>query len=164
MRFLITGTAGFIGFHLAKRLLADGHEVQGVDGMTPYYDVELKKARHAELAKSNHFTAHTLMLEDETRLAAVYKAAKPDIVVHLAAQAGVRYSLENPRAYVDSNLVGTFNVLELLRKNPPKHFLLASTSSVYGANEVMPFRETDRADFPITLYAATKKADRKSVV
>lgn len=158
MRFLITGTAGFIGFHLAKRLLADGHEVQGVDGMTPYYDVELKKARHAELAKSNHFTAHTLMLEDETRLAAVYKAAKPDIVVHLAAQAGVRYSLENPRAYVDSNLVGTFNVLELLRKNPPKHFLLASTSSVYGANEVMPFRETDRADFPITLYAATKKA------
>lgn len=158
MRFLITGTAGFIGFHLAKRLLADGHEVQGVDGMTPYYDVELKKARHAQLAKSNHFTAHTLMLEDETRLAAVYKAAKPDIVVHLAAQAGVRYSLENPRAYVDSNLVGTFNVLELLRKNPPKHFLLASTSSVYGANEVMPFRETDRADFPITLYAATKKA------
>lgn len=158
MRFLITGTAGFIGFHLAKRLLADGHEVQGVDGMTPYYDVELKKARHAQLAKSNHFTAHTLMLEDEARLAAVYKAAKPDIVVHLAAQAGVRYSLENPRAYVDSNLVGTFNVLELLRKNPPKHFLLASTSSVYGANETMPFKETDRADFPITLYAATKKA------
>jgi UDP-glucuronate 4-epimerase len=158
MRFLITGTAGFIGFHLAKRLLADGHEVQGVDGMTPYYDVELKKARHAELAKSNHFTAHTLMLEDEARLATVYAAAKPDIVVHLAAQAGVRYSLENPRAYVDSNLVGTFNVLELLRKNPPKHFLLASTSSVYGANETMPFKETDRADFPITLYAATKKA------
>jgi UDP-glucuronate 4-epimerase len=158
MRFLITGTAGFIGFHLAKRLLADGHEVQGVDGMTPYYDVTLKKARHAELAKSNHFTAHTLMLEDEARLASVYTSAKPDIVVHLAAQAGVRYSLENPRAYVDSNLVGTFNLLELLRKNPPKHFLLASTSSVYGANEVMPFRETDRADFPITLYAATKKA------
>src|SRR6185312_3032461 len=158
MRFLITGTAGFIGFHLAKRLLADGHEVQGVDGMTPYYDVALKKARHAELAKSNHFTAHTLMLEDEARLAEVYKAAKPDIVVHLAAQAGVRYSLENPRAYVDSNLVGTFNLLELLRKDPPKHFLLASTSSVYGANETMPFKETDRADFPITLYAATKKA------
>ncbi len=158
MRFLITGTAGFIGFHLAKRLLADGHEVQGVDGMTPYYDVELKKKRHASLAKSNRFTAHTLMLEDEARLASVYAGAKADIVVHLAEQAGVRYSLENPRAYVDSNLVGTFNLLELLRKNPPKHFLLASTSSVYGANEKMPFLETDRADFPMTLYAATKKA------
>jgi UDP-glucuronate 4-epimerase len=158
MRFFITGTSGFIGFHLARRLLKDGHEVQGVDGMTPYYDVELKKARQKLLAQSNRFTAHTLMLEDEARLAAVYTAAKPDIVVHLAAQAGVRYSLENPRAYVDSNVVGTFNLLELMRAAPPKHFLYASTSSVYGANETMPFRETDRADFPITLYAATKKA------
>jgi UDP-glucuronate 4-epimerase len=158
MRFLITGTAGFIGFHLARRLLADGHEVQGIDGMTPYYDVELKKKRHALLARSNRFTAHTLMLEDEGRLASVYEAAKPDIVVHLAGQAGVRYSLENPRAYVDSNLVGTFNLLELMRKNPPRHFLFASTSSVYGANETMPFRETDRADFPVSLYAATKKS------
>jgi UDP-glucuronate 4-epimerase len=158
MRFLITGTAGFIGFHLAKRLLADGHDVQGVDGMTPYYDVALKKKRQALLTKSNRFTAHTLMLEDEARLASVYAEAKPDVVVHLAAQAGVRYSLENPRAYVDTNLVGTFNLLELLRKNPPKHFLLASTSSVYGANDKMPFLEVDRADFPMTLYAATKKA------
>jgi len=158
MRFLITGTSGFIGFHLAQRLLQDGHEVQGVDGMTPYYDVELKKRRQSELVKSNRFTAHTLMLEDEARLSSVYMDAKPDIVVHLAAQAGVRYSLENPRAYVDSNLVGTFNLLELMRKVPPQHFLLASTSSVYGANEKMPFVETDRADFPITLYAATKKA------
>ncbi len=158
MRYLITGTSGFIGFHLAERLLKDGHEVQGVDGMTPYYDVELKKARQTLLARSNRFTAHTLMLEDEARLAAVYTAAKPDIVVHLAAQAGVRYSLENPRAYVDSNLVGTFNLLELLRKHPPKHFLFASTSSIYGANEKMPFQETDRADFPTTIYAATKKA------
>jgi UDP-glucuronate 4-epimerase len=158
MRFLITGTSGFIGFHLARRLLKDGHEVQGVDGMTPYYDVELKKARQTLLAQSNRFTAHTLMLEDEARLAAVYAAAKPDIVVHLAAQAGVRYSLENPRAYVDSNLVGTFNLLELMRGAPSRHFLYASTSSIYGANDRMPFRETDRADFPITLYAATKKA------
>lgn len=158
MRFLITGTAGFIGFHLAKRLLADGHDVQGVDGLTPYYDVALKKKRQALLTKSNRFTAHTLMLEDEVRLASVYAEAKPDIVVHLAAQAGVRYSLENPRTYVDTNLVGTFNLLELLRKNPPKHFLLASTSSVYGANDKMPFLETDRADLPMTLYAATKKA------
>jgi UDP-glucuronate 4-epimerase len=158
MRFLITGTAGFIGFHLARRLLKDGHEVQGIDGMTPYYDVELKKKRHALLAQSNRFTAHILMIEDEARLASVYDAAKPDVVVHLAGQAGVRYSLENPRAYVDSNLVGTFNLLELMRKNPPRHFLFASTSSVYGANETMPFRETDRADFPVSLYAATKKS------
>ncbi len=132
--------------------------MQGIDGMTPYYDVELKKARQALLTKSNRFIAHKLMLEDEPRLASVYAAAKPDIVVHLAAQAGVRYSLENPRAYVDSNIVGTFNLLELMRRDPPKHFLLASTSSVYGANEKMPFVETDRTDFPITLYAATKKA------
>jgi UDP-glucuronate 4-epimerase len=158
MRFLITGTAGFIGFHLAKRLLADGHDVQGVDGLTPYYDVTLKKKRQGLLTKSNRFTAHTLMLEDEARLGSVYAEAKPDVVVHLAAQAGVRYSLENPRAYVDTNLIGTFNLLELLRKNPPKHFLLASTSSVYGANDKMPFLETDRADLPMTLYAATKKA------
>jgi UDP-glucuronate 4-epimerase len=158
MRFLITGTAGFIGFHLATRLLAEGHEVQGVDGMTPYYDVELKKKRHALLAQSNRFTAHLMMLQDEARLASVYRAAKPDIVVHLAAQAGVRYSLENPRAYVDSNLVGTFNLLELMRREPPKHFLFGSTSSVYGANDKMPFVETDRTDFPITLYAATKKS------
>jgi UDP-glucuronate 4-epimerase len=158
MRFLVTGTSGFIGFHLAQRLLKDGHEVQGIDGMTPYYDVELKKARQKLLAQSNRFTAHTLMLEDEARLAAVYAAAKPDIVVHLAAQAGVRYSLENPRAYVDSNIAGTFNLLQLMRGMPPQHFLYASTSSIYGANEKMPFQETDRADFPITLYAATKKA------
>lgn len=158
MRVLITGTAGFIGFHLARRLLADGHEVQGVDGMTAYYDVELKKKRHALLAQSNRFTAHILMLEEEARLAAVFAEAKADVVFHLAAQAGVRYSLENPRAYVDSNLVGTFNVLDLVRQHKPKHFLVASTSSVYGANETMPFRETDRADYPMTLYAATKKS------
>lgn len=158
MRVLITGTAGFIGFHLARRLLADGHEVQGVDGMTAYYDVELKKKRHALLAQSNRFTAHILMLEEEARLAAVFAEAKADVVFHLAAQAGVRYSLENPRAYVNSNLVGTFNVLDLVRQHKPKHFLVASTSSVYGANETMPFRETDRADYPMTLYAATKKS------
>jgi UDP-glucuronate 4-epimerase len=158
MRFLVTGTAGFIGFHLARRLLADGHVVQGVDGMTPYYDVELKKARHGLLARSNRFTAHTLMLEDEARLAAIVAEAKPDVIVHLAAQAGVRYSLENPRAYLDSNLVGTFNLLELARRHKPRHFFFGSTSSVYGANTETPFKEIDRTDHPLSLYAATKKA------
>src|ERR1700687_2768929 len=158
MRFLVTGTAGFIGFHLARRLLADAHVVQGVDGMTPYYDVELKKARQVLLARSNRFTAHVLMLEDEERLAAIVAEAKPDVIVHLAAQAGVRYSLENPRAYVDSNLIGTFNLLELARRHKPRHFIFGSTSSVYGANVETPFKETDRADHPLSLYAATKKA------
>jgi len=132
--------------------------VQGVDGLTPYYDVELKKARERMLAKSNRFTAHTLMLEDEPRLAAVVAEAKADVIVHLAAQAGVRYSLENPRAYVGSNLVGTFNLLELARRHKPRHFIFGSTSSVYGANIEAPFKETSRADHPLSLYAATKKA------
>jgi UDP-glucuronate 4-epimerase len=158
MRFLITGTAGFIGFNLAKRLLADGHDVQGVDALTPYYDVELKKRRHAVLAGSNRFTAHIAHLEDGELLAEIHAAAKPDVIVHLAAQAGVRYSLENPDAYVRSNIDGTFNLLEIMRPSPPKHFMFASTSSVYGANREMPFHETDRADHPLTLYAATKKA------
>ncbi len=158
MRFLITGTAGFIGFHLAKRLLADGHEVQGVDALTPYYDVELKKKRHAVLAGSNRFTAHIAHLEDGELIAEIHAAAKPDVIVHLAAQAGVRYSLENPEAYVRSNVDGTFNLLEVMRPSPPKHFMFASTSSVYGANKLMPFVETERADHPLTLYAATKKA------
>ncbi|HLL28734.1 MAG TPA: NAD-dependent epimerase/dehydratase family protein [Xanthobacteraceae bacterium] len=158
MRFLVTGIAGFIGFHLTRRLLADGHVVQGVDGMTPYYDVELKKARQGILAKSNRFTTHTLMLEDEARLTAVVAEAKPDVIVHLAAQAGVRYSLENPRAYVGSNLVGTFNLLELARRHKPRHFIFGSTSSVYGAGEEVPFKETSDSDHPLSLYAATKKS------
>lgn len=158
MRFLITGTAGFIGFHLAKRLLADGHDVQGIDALTPYYDVELKKTRHAVLAGSNRFTAHIAHLEDGELIAEIHAAAKPDVIVHLAAQAGVRYSLENPEAYIRSNVDGTFNLLEIMRPSPPKHFMFASTSSVYGANREMPFRENERADHPLTLYAATKKA------
>lgn len=161
---LITGVAGFIGYHLARRLLADGWVVIGIDGMTDYYDVRLKQARLARLqgaggAGANAFRFHEVMLEDAPRIADIFAQAKPDVVVHLAAQAGVRYSLENPRAYIDSNLTGTFNVMEGVRESAPRHFLAASTSSVYGANTEMPFAETQRADHPITLYAATKKAN-----
>jgi UDP-glucuronate 4-epimerase len=153
----ITGTAGFIGFHLARRLLAEGWTVAGYDGITPYYDVTLKHARHAALLQSPGFTATEAMLEDNAALSAAVTAAAPDVIVHLAAQAGVRYSLENPRAYVDANLTGTFNLLEAARAARVRHCLIASTSSVYGANPQMPFRETDHADMPMTLYAATKR-------
>jgi UDP-glucuronate 4-epimerase len=155
MRILVTGAAGFIGFHVSRRLLADGHEVDGYDGMTPYYDVRLKEARWAELRRWPRFRGCVAMLEDAEALGA-FAVPAPDVIVHLAAQAGVRYSLENPRAYIDANLVGTYNVLELSRG--VRHLLIASTSSVYGANRTLPFRETDRADHPLTLYAATKKA------
>jgi UDP-glucuronate 4-epimerase len=158
MRILITGTAGFIGFHLARKLIALGHAVTGIDGMTPYYDVSLKRRRHSILNQTPSFVAHELMLEDVPALAEVWKATNPDVVIHLAAQAGVRYSLENPRAYIDANLIGSFNILELVRSMPVRHLLIASTSSVYGANPEMPFRESDKADSPLTLYAATKKA------
>ena len=158
MRFLLTGTAGFIGFHLARRLLADGHAVTGIDGITPYYDQALKRARLARLADSAQFTAHELMLEQAGPLADIVAAAAPEIVVHLAAQAGVRYSIENPRAYIDSNIIGTFNLLEALRARPCRHLLAASTSSVYGANKQQPFEEGHSTDQPVSLYAATKKA------
>ncbi len=158
MRILVTGAAGFIGFHLARRLLAEGHEVAGVDGMTPYYDPALKDARLAQLRPHNGFSFERAMLEDMPALTAAFERASPEVIVHLAAQAGVRYSLENPRAYVDANLVGAFNLLELARQARPRHLLFASTSSVYGANAKRPFEETDRADYPLTLYAASKKA------
>jgi UDP-glucuronate 4-epimerase len=159
MRIFVTGSAGFIGFHLARRLLAAGHQVDGYDGMTPYYDVELKRARLAILNAMSGFRAHTAMLEDMDALTKAVETSAPEVIVHLAAQAGVRYSLENPRAYVDSNLVGAFNVLEAARAHSVRHLLMASTSSVYGANQRMPFREDDKADRPLTLYAATKKAN-----
>lgn len=159
MRIFVTGSAGFIGFHLARRLLEAGHQVDGYDGMTTYYGLELKQARLAILKDMSGFRQHIAMLEDMAALESAVETAAPDVIVHLAAQAGVRYSLENPRAYVDSNLVGGFNVLECARKHPVRHLLMASTSSVYGANERMPFREDDKADHPLTLYAATKKAN-----
>ena len=158
MRILVTGAAGFIGFHLCRRLLADGHRVFGLDGLTRYYDLTLKDARLAELRPHNTFSFDEVMLEDMAGMIAAFERAAPEVVVHLAAQAGVRYSLENPRAYVDSNLVGTFNVLELAKAAKVGHLLLASTSSIYGASEKRPFEETDRADYPLTLYAASKKA------
>lgn len=158
MKVLITGTAGFIGFHLARRLLDDGHFVAGFDGLTPYYDVALKQARHALLKRSNGFAEHIGQLEDMAALERAADAAEPDVIVHLAGQAGVRYSIDHPRTYTDSNLVGSFNILELARARQPRHLLLASTSSVYGANEDMPFAEAHQADYPLTFYAATKKA------
>ena len=157
MRFLVTGSAGFIGFHLCRRLIALGHMVDGLDGMTDYYDPALKRARHAVLSTTNQFRAHETMLEDMEALTRVIGEARPDIVVHLAAQAGVRYSIEEPRSYVSANVVGTFNLLEALRAAPASHLMLASTSSVYGAN-AMPFSEADRTDHPLSFYAATKKA------
>jgi len=158
VKYLVTGTAGFIGFHVAKLLISQGHEVAGIDGMTPYYDVQLKRRRHQALLQSPNFTAHEFLLEDAARLSETYAAFAPEIIIHLAAQAGVRYSLENPRAYIEANIVGTFNILETARELPPLHLMLASTSSVYGANTKIPFVESDRTDHPLTLYAATKKA------
>lgn len=157
-RAFVTGGAGFIGFHVCQRLLDDGWIVHNIDGMTPYYDVTLKERRLGILKQNRSFHSQVISLENYRALESAYMQARPDVVIHLAAQAGVRYSIENPRAYLDSNLVGTFNLLELTRQLRPRHLLLASTSSVYGANERMPFGETDRADEPLTLYAATKKA------
>jgi UDP-glucuronate 4-epimerase len=157
-RIFITGTAGFIGYHLARALLDEGHAVAGFDGMTDYYDVRLKQRRHAMLLQKPGFTATEAMLEDSVALDAAVDACAPDVVVHLAAQAGVRYSLENPRAYVDANVMGTFNVMEAARRHSVAHLMMASTSSVYGANTDMPFVETHKADTPMTIYAATKKA------
>jgi UDP-glucuronate 4-epimerase len=158
MRIFVTGTAGFIGFHVAERMLQEGHEVVGFDGMTAYYDVALKHRRHFMLKQYTSFRAVEAMLEDKAVLDETIAQFEPEIIVHLAAQAGVRYSIEDPQAYIGSNLVGTFNILEAARALSPHHLLIASTSSVYGANDKVPFEETDRSDFPVSLYAATKKA------
>lgn len=157
-RILVTGTAGFIGYHLARLLLADGFQVLGYDALTDYYDVRLKRRRHQMLLQHPNFSAIEGLLEDDALLNRVSTEFAPQIIVHLAAQAGVRYSLENPRAYIDANVVGTFNVMEVARNLRVEHLLLASTSSVYGANTDMPFSETQKADLQLTIYAATKKA------
>ena len=151
---LVTGTAGFIGFHLAQLLLEEGFRVVGFDGMTDYYDVRIKQRRHQMLLQHPHFSCTEGMLEDFETLHALAMAEKPDVIVHLAAQAGVRYSLENPRAYVNANLIGTFNVMECARELGVDHLLMASTSSVYGANIEMPFGEDQKVDTPLTLYVS----------
>ena len=158
MSYFITGTAGFIGFHLAKLLLDQGHTVHGYDGMTDYYDVRLKQARHALLRQYPQFTATEALLEDDATLQAAVAAARPSAIVHLAAQAGVRYSIEHPRAYIDANIIGSFNVMEAARRQQVQHLLMASTSSVYGANTAMPYAETHKCDTQMSFYAATKKA------
>ncbi|HEX8417739.1 MAG TPA: NAD-dependent epimerase/dehydratase family protein [Methylobacterium sp.] len=158
MRILVTGSAGFIGYHLGRRLLAEGHAVTGFDGFSDYYDVALKRARHARLAAMPGFTPVEARLETPGALHEAMARTAPEIVFHLAAQAGVRHSLENPGAYVQANLVGTGNLLEAVRAHPVRHLLFASTSSAYGGNTRMPFCETDRAVSPLTLYAASKLA------
>lgn len=156
-RVLVTGDAGFIGFHTVRRFLDRGDEVVGFDGLTEYYDPQLKRDRLAQL-NSDRFTHVTGMLEDRDILERTIHEFEPEILVHLAAQAGVRYSIEHPETYISANIQGTFNLLETVRHHPPRHLLLASTSSVYGGNSKMPFAEVDRADSPVSLYAATKKA------
>lgn len=159
MKVLVTGAAGFIGFHLSQRLLARGDEVVGIDNLNDYYDVSLKHARLAILEKSPAFSFFKLDVADRDGMAKLFREAKFDRVAHLAAQAGVRYSIENPQAYIDANLVGFGNILEGCRHNKVEHLVYASSSSVYGANEAQPFSEADNVDHPIALYAASKKAN-----
>lgn len=159
MKILVTGTAGFIGFHTARALLARGDEVIGVDCVNDYYDVRLKEARLAQLKANPAFTEARLDLADRDGLTAVFAAHRPQRVINLAAQAGVRYSVQNPHAYVDSNLVGFLNILECCRHFEIEHLTYASTSSVYGSNTMMPFRESDGVGHQMSLYAATKRAN-----
>lgn len=158
MRVLVTGSAGFIGFHTSRALLERGAEVLGIDNFNDYYDVALKEERNAVLTSYGGFDVARLSIEDLPALRSAWTSFAPDIVIHLAAQAGVRYSIDHPESYVSTNLVGTFNMLEMARHNPVRHFLAASTSSVYGANVEMPFDERQRTATPISLYAATKGA------
>jgi UDP-glucuronate 4-epimerase len=158
-RVLVTGAAGFIGFHLSMRLLKDGCHVTGIDNLNPYYDVKLKEARLERLTSFENFSFYKMDISDKKSLEEIFNNTKYDVVVNLAAQAGVRYSIENPHAYVDSNIVGFVNLLEACRHNDVKHLVFASSSSVYGANTKMPFSVHNNVDHPVSLYAATKKAN-----
>ncbi len=159
MKVLVTGTAGFIGFHLARRLLQDGMQVYGIDNLNDYYAVSLKRDRLAQLQSQSGFTFQELDLSDRAGIANLFQQQPFDCVVNLAAQAGIRYSLQNPWTYIDSNVSGFVNVLEGCRQQAIKHLVFASSSSVYGANTKVPFAESDRTDHPVSLYAATKKAN-----
>ena len=158
MKILITGSSGFIGFHLAKKLLEKGHKIHGFDSMNSYYDVRLKKSRHKILKEFKNFSFKKSKLENKKNLERSFKIFKPQIVIHLAAQAGVRYSIEKPRVYLNSNITGTYNIIEASHKYKVKHLIMASSSSVYGANKKFPFKEIDKADTQLSIYAATKKA------
>ncbi|MDA8494872.1 NAD-dependent epimerase [Kluyvera georgiana] len=158
MKYLVTGAAGFIGFHVSQRLLAAGHQVIGLDNLNDYYDVSLKQAR-LNMLQSSDFRFVKMNLDDNAAMAELFAEAQFDRVIHLAAQPGVRYSLENPHAYAQANLVGHLNVLEGCRHNKVQHLLYASSSSVYGLNRKMPFSTDDSVDHPVSLYAATKKAN-----
>jgi UDP-glucuronate 4-epimerase len=159
MKVLVTGVAGFIGMHAAQRLLARGDEVYGVDNLSPYYPVKLKRDRLRQLAGHKRFHFSKVDIAQARSLERIFRSAQPRLVLHLAAQPGVRYSLENPSAYVQSNLVGFANLLECCRRHPPKHLVFASSSSVYGANPKLPWSEADNVDHPLSLYAATKKSN-----
>jgi len=158
-KILVTGSAGFIGFHVSQRLLKDGYPVIGIDNLNDYYDVNLKKSRLAHLKKNPYFQFIKMDIAERQQMSSLFEKEKPEIVVHLAAQAGVRYSLINPYAYLESNLAGFLNILEGCRHNKCKHLVFASSSSVYGANTRMPFSIHHNVDHPVSLYAATKKAN-----
>ncbi|NLG88699.1 MAG: NAD-dependent epimerase [Clostridiaceae bacterium] len=157
--YLVTGEAGFIGFHLSKKLLEEGCEVIGIDNLNDYYDPGLKKDRLKILERYNSFRFHKADLKDKAEVDGIFETYRPTHVINLAAQAGVRYSIENPYAYVDSNLIGFMNILEACRNFPVKHLIYASSSSVYGGNKVVPFSTSHNVDHPVSLYAATKKSN-----
>lgn len=159
MKVLITGAAGFIGFHLSEKLLNYDHEVIGVDNLNDYYEVSLKRSRLSKLSSWRDFKFFQIDLKDSTKVESIFHENEIDVVINLAAQAGVRYSLENPHAYIDSNIVGFMNMLEACRHHDVKHLIYASSSSVYGANTSLPFSTNDNVDHPLSLYAATKKAN-----
>ena len=159
MKILITGSSGFIGFHLSKLLLEKGNSVYGIDSMNNYYDVILKKARLNILKKYRKFNFSKVNLENRKKIRNIFNKVKPRIVIHLAAQAGVRYSIDKPRVYLKSNVDGTFNVIEASHKIKVKHLIMASSSSVYGANKKIPFKEIDKTETQLSIYAATKKAN-----
>ena len=158
MKIFVTGSSGFIGFHLSKKFLEKGHSVHGFDSMNNYYDVKIKKARYKILNAYKKFSFTKGKLENKKILSKSILKFRPRVIVHLAAQAGVRYSIEKPRVYLDSNIIGTYNIIELAKKVNIKHLLIASSSSVYGANKKLPFKETDKTETQLSIYAATKKS------